>query len=80
MEATGEVGASGCQAAQCGFFFVCNGECPKHRSAKTPAGDAHLSYLCAGLKKFFHHATPKMDAMARLIQSGRTAAEIMQRK
>ncbi len=65
---------------QCEFLFACNGECPKHRFARTPAGDPGLSYLCAGLRLFFKHATPKMDAMARLVQAGRPAAEIMKSK
>ena len=65
---------------QCEFLFACNGECPKHRFARTPAGDAGLSYLCTGLRSFFQHATPQMDAMARLVQAGRPAAEIMKPK
>ena len=64
---------------QCEFLFACNGECPKHRFARTPAGDAGLSYLCTGLRSFFKHATPKMDAMACLVQAGRPAAEIMKK-
>ena len=64
---------------QCEFLFVCHGECPKHRFAQTPDGKPGLSYLCAGLQRFFQHTTPKLDAMARLIQSGHPAAEIMKK-
>jgi uncharacterized protein len=64
---------------KCEFLFACNGECPKHRFAKTPDGEPGLSYLCAGLKRFFQHATPKLDAMARLVQAHRPAAEIMKK-
>ncbi|MCX7008642.1 MAG: anaerobic sulfatase maturase [Kiritimatiellaeota bacterium] len=64
---------------KCEYLFACNGECPKHRFARTPAGDPGLSYLCTGLRRFFQHATPKMDAMARLVQAGRPAAEIMKK-
>jgi len=64
----------------CEFLFACNGECPKHRFLHTPAGEPGLSYLCTGLKRFFAHVAPKMDAMARLMQAGRPAAEIMGRK
>ena len=65
---------------QCEFLFTCNGECPKHRFAKTPDGDPGLSYLCTGLKRFFQHAAPKMETMARLVQANRPAAEIMKKK
>ena len=65
---------------QCEFLFACNGECPKHRFAKTPAGDPGLSYLCTGLKRFFQRAAPKMETMARLVQANRPAAEIMMKK
>ncbi len=64
---------------KCGFLFACNGECPKHRFAKTPDGEPGLNYLCPGLKKFFQYATPKLDAMARLVQARRPAADIMQK-
>ena len=47
-----KTGSCGARVAQCEFLFACTGECPIHRFAKTPAGDAHLSYLCAGLEKF----------------------------
>jgi uncharacterized protein len=73
---------------ECEFLFACNGECPKHRFARTPARDAAsgqagepgLSYLCAGLKRFFTHVAPHMDAMAKLVQAGRPAADIMKKK
>jgi uncharacterized protein len=65
---------------ECEFLFACNGECPKHRFLHTPAGEPGLSYLCAGLKRFFAHVAPKMDEMAKLVQAGRPAAEIMKKK
>jgi uncharacterized protein len=62
---------------ECEFLFACNGECPKHRFLHTPDGAPGLNYLCAGLKKLFRHIDPQMKEMARLVQSGRPAADIM---
>jgi uncharacterized protein len=61
----------------CEFRFACNGECPKNRFIKTADGEAGLNYLCAGYKHYFHHITPAMNIMARLLGEGRDAAEVM---
>ncbi|MFC1468200.1 anaerobic sulfatase maturase [Verrucomicrobiota bacterium] len=61
----------------CAYLFACNGECPKHRIIKTPDGEFGLSYLCAGLKKFFNHIDDDMTEMAGLLQQQRSPAEIM---
>lgn len=62
---------------ECDVRFACHGECPKHRFLKTPQGEPGLNYLCAGYKRFFRHADPHMRAMAELIDSGRSPADIM---
>lgn len=62
----------------CDVFFVCHGECPKHRFIQTPDGEPGLNWLCEGYKKFFHHAAPYMQQMAALLRAGRPAADIMQ--
>ena len=62
----------------CEVRFACNGECPKHRFIKTPAGEAGLNYLCAGYKQFFNHIDPHMKLMAQLLNAQRPAADIMQ--
>ncbi len=64
-----------CQS--CEVRFACNGECPKHRFLTTPDGEFGLNYLCAGYKRFLNHIDPSMRTMARLLQQGRPAAEIM---
>jgi uncharacterized protein len=46
---------------QCPYLTDCWGECPKNRFIRTPDGEPGLNYLCAGLKKFFHHAIPEID-------------------
>jgi uncharacterized protein len=61
----------------CEVRFACNGECPKHRFIRTPAGEEGLNYLCAGYRKFFNHIDPHMKTMARLLKVGRAPAEIM---
>jgi len=61
----------------CDVRFACNGECPKHRFARTPDGEAGLNYLCAGYKHFFHHIDPYMRFMAAELQAGRPPANIM---
>jgi len=49
---------------RCEYLSDCWGECPKNRVLKTPDGEPGLSYLCAGLKKFFAHAVPTAARMA----------------
>jgi uncharacterized protein len=61
----------------CDVRFACNGECPKHRFAITPDGEAGLNYLCAGYKYFFHHIDPYMQFMAKELRAGRPPANIM---
>ena len=62
---------------ECDVRFACNGECPKHRFLRTPAGEPGLNYLCAAYKKFFKHVDPYMKIMADLVHSRRPAAGIM---
>ena len=62
---------------ECDVRHLCHGECPKHRFLRTPDGEGDLNYLCAAYKRFFRHSAPAMKDMARLIHSGRPAADIM---
>lgn len=62
---------------ECEFLFTCYGECPKNRALRTPDGEPGLNWLCAGLKAFFRHTADQMKTMARLIQSGRPAADAL---
>jgi uncharacterized protein len=63
---------------ECDVRFACNGECPKHRFAKTPDGEPGLNYLCAGYKMFFQHIDPYMLFMAKELATGRAPANVMQ--
>ncbi len=62
----------------CAFRFACNGECPKHRFAKTPDGEEGLNYLCAGYKKFFQHIDLPLRFMADELRHERPPANVMQ--
>ncbi|MHC1705735.1 MAG: anaerobic sulfatase-maturation protein [Tenuifilaceae bacterium] len=63
---------------QCDVRYACHGECPKHRFEKTPDGQSGLNYLCEGYKKFFHHAEPYMEYMAKELKSKRSPSNVMQ--
>lgn len=62
---------------ECEVLFICNGECPKNRFSKTPAGEPGLNYLCAGYKAFFKHVDEPMRIMAGLVRANRPASEVM---
>ncbi len=53
---------------QCPFLTDCWGECPKNRIIRTPDGEPGLNYLCSGFKKYFAHAIPQIDRLAKSIQ------------
>jgi len=52
---------------QCEYLTDCWGECPKNRLLRTPDGEPGLNYLCPGLKRFFRHARPAADRMAKAL-------------
>jgi uncharacterized protein len=66
------------QCRECLVRFACNGDCPKHRFAKSEDGEQGLSYLCPGLKIFFEHVNHPMQIMASLLRQGRLAEGVMQ--
>ena len=61
----------------CRWFFVCHGECPKHRFNATDKGETGLNALCEGYKMFFSHIAPYMEEMKKLLMSGRPASGVM---
>jgi uncharacterized protein len=62
---------------ECDVRFACNGECPKHRFARTPGGETGLNYLCAGYQRFFRHIDPLMRVMAEELANRRPPANVM---
>ena len=61
----------------CDIRFACQGGCPKHRFLKTSDGKVGLNYYCRSMKQFMKHAGPCLQAMSRLIRSGRPVSDIM---
>lgn len=61
----------------CPVLFVCHGECPRNRFARTPDGESGLNYLCAGYRAFFTHIDRPMKQINRLLREGRNADQIM---
>jgi uncharacterized protein len=61
---------------ECDVRFACNGECPKNRFVRTPAGEEGLNYLCEGYKEYFNHIGGAMSLMAELLRRGHFAEEI----
>jgi uncharacterized protein len=53
---------------ECKYRFACNGECPKNRLIRTPAGEPGLNYLCSGLQKFWRHIDRYMDEIISRVQ------------
>ncbi len=62
---------------KCEYLSICNGECPKHRTAVTSQGDKGLNHLCQGLKNLFEHVAPYMDFMANELRNKRAPANVM---
>lgn len=65
------------QCKQCQWLKLCYGECPKNRFAKTADGEPGLNYLCEGYRRFFQHAAPYMDYMARQLSQQQPPANVM---
>ena len=70
--AKGETLPKFCHA--CAFLRDCWGECPKNRIIRTPDGEPGLNYLCSGLRRFFKHAVPTAERIARSIRAGAPGA------
>lgn len=61
----------------CKYFFVCHGECPKHRFNKTENGSTGLNALCDGYYKFYSHTEPYMVKMKELLDKKTAPAAVM---
>jgi uncharacterized protein len=60
---------------KCEYLTDCWGECPKNRLLRTPEGEPGLNYLCPGLKRFFAHAAPTAEKMAKRLRAARLSPQ-----
>ena len=65
------------ECRRCSVRPFCGGDCPKHRLRLADDGKP-ISHLCAGLRQFFEHAAPVLQAMATEIRAGRPATNVME--
>ncbi len=65
------------QCRRCPVRWACHGGCPKDRFGASVDGEPGHNVLCAGYSRFFLHAAPVIDDMARLLREGRAPAEVM---
>ena len=68
------------QCQKCKFRFACNGGCPKHRFAKSKAGEEGHNYFCESYLRFFMHAGDRLKKMAEAVASGQPASIVAQRR
>ena len=68
------------ECKRCSYYFLCRGECPKHRFDYAKNGEPYKNVLCEGYKQFFVHTDPYMRQMKTLIERGEPASKIMQWK
>lgn len=66
------------ECKRCNYYFLCRGECPKHRFGYAANGEPYKNVLCEGYKNFFLHTDPYMRHMKMLLDKGEPASLIMQ--
>ncbi len=59
----------------CPVGFICNGGCPKDRISGS--GEA-LNHLCSGYRRFYLHALPYLERIAKLERAGIPGGAIME--
>ena len=67
------------ECRSCEYLFICGGGCLKDRFGRSADGEEGHYYLCAGMKRFFGHALPKLRRIMELSASGFMPDAIMQK-
>lgn len=65
------------QCRHCKYYFLCRGECPKHRFIKDSTDEYGLNILCDGYKMFFEHTEPYMQRMKALLLEKKSPSLVM---
>ena len=65
------------ECKRCSYYFLCKGECPKHRFGYAKNGEPYMNVLCEGYKMFFRHSDPYMRYMKSLLDKGEAPALVM---
>lgn len=65
------------ECRRCNYYFVCTGQCPKHRFEKSSDGEDGMNALCRGYKMFFEHAAPYMEYMVRMLRENKAPSSVM---
>lgn len=68
------------ECKRCNYYFLCHGECPKHRFAYARNGEPYMNVLCEGYKMFFRHSDPYMRYMKTLLEKGEPPSLVMEWK
>lgn len=64
----------------CDVNAVCGGGCKKHRFIYGKSDEFPHHYLCKAYKKYYHHISPYMKAIVKLIQNDLPASKVMELK
>lgn len=61
---------------RCKYYFICAGECPKHRHLPAASGERKFA-LCEGIKEFYEHSEPYMRYMVDLLNREHPPREVI---
>ena len=68
------------ECKRCNYYFLCKGECPKHRFGYAKNGEPYMNVLCEGYKMFFKHSDSAMRYMKTMLDKGESPALVMNRE
>lgn len=68
------------ECKRCNYYFLCKGECPKHRFGYAKNSEPYMNVLCEGYKMFFKHSDSAMRYMKTMLDKGESPALVMNRE